>query len=77
MALATVCIFNYNNAAFIAEALESVVSQETDFEVDILVGDDASTDNSRDVVQAFQAKYPGRIQLLESEGESQGERRIG
>ncbi|HHJ7461901.1 TPA: glycosyltransferase family 2 protein, partial [Streptococcus pyogenes] len=41
---------NYNKAPWISDALDSFLSQVTDFEVEIIVIDDASTDDSREIL---------------------------
>ena len=49
---ASVCIPTYNGAEFIAEAIQSVLTQSfTDFE--LLVVDDHSSDNTLDIVRSF------------------------
>ena len=54
----SVCITTYNNSAFIAQALESVLSQQTDFPFEVIVGEDDSTDGTRQIVKEYAAKYP-------------------
>lgn len=48
--LISVCIANYNGSKFIARCIDSVVAQDCKFQVEILVHDDASTDDSADIV---------------------------
>lgn len=48
---------NYNHAAFLPRALESVCSQEP-APYELFVFDDASTDNSCEIVESFRARYP-------------------
>lgn len=57
----TVCVVTYNQKNFIAQCLQSLVDQETDFPFEILVGDDCSTDGTSEIVNAFVAKHPGRV----------------
>jgi abequosyltransferase len=54
----SICIPTYNFGAFIGETLESIVSQATD-DVEIIVVDGASTDNTPEVVRNFQRRFPG------------------
>lgn len=54
----------YNKAPWIEQTLESFMTQETDFPVEILVVDDASTDSSWERIQAFQAKYPDHVVIF-------------
>ena len=57
----SVTILTYNQAAFIGQAIESALSQVTDFEYEILVGDDFSTDGTRDVILAYQKRFPDKV----------------
>ena len=56
--MVTVVCITYNQEDYIAEALESMVSQETDFKFKVLVGDDASGDSTPDIVRAYAERYP-------------------
>ena len=51
------CIPTYNFGAFIGETLESIITQAGD-EVEIIVGDGASTDNTQQVVRGYQSSFP-------------------
>lgn len=53
----SICIPTYNFGAFIGETLESIVSQATP-EIEIVVVDGASTDNTFDVVTSFAKRFP-------------------
>jgi len=52
----SICIPTYNRGAFIGETLESIVSQATD-EVEIVVSDNASTDNTKEVICEFLRRF--------------------
>jgi glycosyltransferase involved in cell wall biosynthesis len=55
--LATVVICTHNRSAFLSETLEALINQHTpDFAFDILVVDNASTDQTRNILAAFQNK---------------------
>ncbi len=60
----SICTITYNQAAFIGEALDSFLQQQTDFEFEIVVSDDASTDGTRDILKSYQEKFPEKIRLL-------------
>ena len=51
--LLTVCIITYNHEKFIKQALDSVLNQITDFEWNILIADDFSTDNTRKIIAEY------------------------
>lgn len=59
----TVCIANYNGRALLADCIESILSQGLGDQVDILVHDDASTDDSVDFLREH---YP-QVQIIASE----------
>jgi glycosyltransferase involved in cell wall biosynthesis len=61
--LVSVCIVTYNQASYIGAALDSALAQETDFDYEIIVGDDCSTDGTRAVLEAYQRDHPGQIRL--------------
>lgn len=54
----------YNQERFIAQAIESAVRQETNFDYEIVIGEDCSTDRTREIVSEWQRKYPDRIRSL-------------
>ena len=60
----SVCITTYNHAGFIAECLDSVLMQETDFPFEIIVGEDESTDGTREICIQYAEKYPDKIRLF-------------
>lgn len=63
MAKVSVLITTYNIESYIAETLDSVLRQKTDFLYEILVGDDGSTDGTRAVIEGYLEKYPEKIRL--------------
>lgn len=59
---------SYNQAAYIAQAIESVLAQETDFAVEHLISDDGSTDGTQDIIMDYARKYPSIVPLFKSHG---------
>jgi glycosyltransferase involved in cell wall biosynthesis len=57
----------YNHASYIAQAIESVVSQETSFPFELLIGEDCSTDDTRAIALEYQRRYPDLIRVITSE----------
>jgi glycosyltransferase involved in cell wall biosynthesis len=57
----SVCMITYNHERFIAQAIESVLMQETDFPVELVIGEDCSTDGTRAIVVEYAQRYPERI----------------
>lgn len=60
----SVCVVTYNQEKYIKECLESIVTQECDFDFEVIVGEDCSTDNTRAIVQEYVDKYPNIIKPL-------------
>lgn len=60
----SVCVITFNQEAFIGQCLQSIVDQQTDFDFEVIVGDDASTDGTRAVVQKFADRYLGRVRPI-------------
>jgi glycosyltransferase involved in cell wall biosynthesis len=74
----SVGIIAFNQGRYIRQALDSVLSQESAFDFDILVHDDCSTDGTREIVNAYVAAHPDRVRaILQDENQfSQGRRII-
>jgi glycosyltransferase involved in cell wall biosynthesis len=70
----SVCMITYNQEQFIDQAVESVLMQETDFPVEIVIGEDCSTDGTRAIVERLAAQHPDRIRLLLAEKNQGGKR---
>lgn len=60
----TVCVITYNQERYIRECLQSLVTQQTDFDFEVVVGDDCSTDGTREIVQEFVERYPHIVRPL-------------
>lgn len=65
--LLSVCIRTHNQERFIKEALESVLSQRTNFAFEVIVSDDASSDGTVNILQEYQRQYSDKIRVLLSE----------
>jgi glycosyltransferase involved in cell wall biosynthesis len=57
----SVLMVTYNHERFIAQAITSVLSQCVDFDYEIVVGEDSSTDGTRDILMDFYRRFPDRI----------------
>lgn len=60
----SVAIQTYNHEKFIAQAIDSVLVQKTDFDFEILVGEDDSSDGTREIVKSYKEKFPDKIRLF-------------
>jgi glycosyltransferase involved in cell wall biosynthesis len=56
------CVYNHEN--FIAKAIEGILMQRTTFKFKLIIGEDYSTDNSRDIIRQYLSEYPDKIQAL-------------
>ncbi|MEY8354040.1 glycosyltransferase [Lachnospiraceae bacterium 54-53] len=62
--MASVSCVTFNHASYIRQALDSFLMQETGFEYEILVHDDASDDGTGDILREYEEKYPDRVRPL-------------
>ena len=59
----SVVMTSYNRGHYIGQAIDCILAQDCKFSFEIIIGDDCSTDNSRELLQSYQEKYPGIIVL--------------
>lgn len=59
----SVRIITYNHERFIEQAVESALNQQTDFPYEIVIGEDASTDATSEVLGRLAAAHPGRLRI--------------
>jgi len=57
----------FNHEKYIADAIESFLMQKTNFEYEILIGEDCSTDHTRIIVEQYVKKHPQKIKMITSE----------
>lgn len=62
--LVSVCIVAYNHEKYIREAIDGVMMQKTDFEFEVVIGEDCSTDGTREICFEYQKRFPDRIRVL-------------
>jgi glycosyltransferase involved in cell wall biosynthesis len=62
----SVIIITYNHENFIQEAIESVLSQKTNFIIELIIGEDNSTDKTRSICKEYADRFPEIIRLLDS-----------
>lgn len=60
----SVLIVTYNHEPYIRRAIEGVMMQRTDFEFELVIGEDASTDKTREICFEYQKKHPDIIRVL-------------
>lgn len=60
-------MITYNHEPYIAQAIEGVLRQETSFPFELVIGEDCSTDGTREIVFDYQKKYPDIIRVITSD----------
>jgi len=62
--IVSIFMLTYNQEEFIAQAIEGVLAQKTDFKYQLVIGEDCSTDGTREICLNYAEKYPDKIKLL-------------
>ena len=62
--LISICMICYNVEAFLGEAIQGVLQQKTEFPIELILGDDCSTDETLKIAHEYAAKYPDMIRVL-------------
>ncbi|MEH2052150.1 glycosyltransferase [Nostoc sp.] len=60
----SVLMITYNHESYIAQAIESILMQQVNFEYEVVIGEDCSKDNTRQIIIDYQKNYPEKIRLL-------------
>ncbi len=60
----SIMLITYNHEKYIGQALDSILMQETEYEFEIIVIEDCSTDKTRDVIMEYVEKYPKKIKAF-------------
>src|SRR5262244_4151021 len=64
--MASVAMVTYNHARYIRESIESVLNQKTSFPFELVIGEDCSTDGTRDIVFEYQRLFPQQVRVITS-----------
>lgn len=57
----SVCMITYNHGLYVEEALNGIIMQNSDFDIELVIGDDASTDNTVAIINSI--TFPPHIKL--------------
>lgn len=60
----SICCLAYNHGKYIRDALEGFVRQKTNFAFEVLIHDDASTDNTQAIIREYEERYPDIIKPI-------------
>ena len=66
MKVSIICT-NYNKGDWVREAIDSFLNQKTNFDFEIIIIDDASTDHSYKIIQEYQNKFPEKVRTFRNE----------
>ena len=62
----SVAVITYNQQDTIAQTSDSILCQKGNFEIEVVVGEDCSTDNTLAICQEYIERYPKQVVLLEN-----------
>lgn len=60
----SIIIPSYNRADTVGQTIDSIIAQKVNADIEIVIGDDCSTDNAREVLEQYRQKYPDIIRLF-------------
>jgi len=62
--IVSICMLTYNHELYIDKAIESVLGQVTNFRFELVIGEDFSTDRTREICIEYRDKFPDVIKLI-------------
>lgn len=62
--MVSICCITYNQEEYIRDALDSFLMQKTNFKYEIIIHDDASTDNTANIIKEYEEKYKNKIHAI-------------
>ncbi len=57
-------MMTYNHEKYISRAIESILKQKVNFEYEIVIGEDFSTDQTRNILLKYAEQFPERFKLI-------------
>ena len=61
----SVCFITYNQERYVAKAIESVLAQRTDFAIELVIGEDCSSDRTGEICRQYRNRHPDIIRLVQ------------
>jgi len=74
--LVSVLMVTYNHARYIRKSIDGVLAQRTNFPYELVIGEDCSTDGTRQIVFDYQRRYPDTIRVITSERNVGGKKNV-
>lgn len=65
--MVSILMLAYNHEKYVSRALDSILSQKTDFNYRIVIGEDCSQDATLEIIDKFRLNYPEKIKLVTSD----------
>ena len=62
--LVSVWMITFNHEHYISTALDSILAQKVNFTYEIIIGEDCSSDSTREILVKYQETYPEKFTLL-------------
>lgn len=62
--LVSICSLTYNHENYVSQAIEGFLMQKTTFPIEIIIHDDASTDNTTNIIREYENRYPDIIKPI-------------
>jgi glycosyltransferase involved in cell wall biosynthesis len=62
--IVSVCVQTYQHAQSIRQCLDGILMQKTSFDFEVMIGEDASKDGTREICKEYADRYPGKIRLI-------------
>ena len=62
--MVSVALMSYNQKDYIRQSMECILAQKCTYPFEVVIGDDGSTDGTRDIALEYQAKYPSLVRVL-------------
>lgn len=60
----SICCLTYNHSPYIGQCIEGFLMQKCNFNFEVLIHDDASTDGTSEIIQKYQEKFPKIIKPI-------------
>ena len=62
--MVSVCMITYNHEEYISRAIDGVLAQQTDFSIELVIGEDCSTDKTASIISGYVERYPALINTV-------------
>jgi len=60
----SVAMITYGHEEYIKQAIDSILMQKTDFDYEVIIGEDCSPDSTREILQDYESNYPNKFKML-------------